>query len=82
MSSGLTGGRKETLRATNVSRELHQSVFAGRLQGRHTEHPILADLYQGAKRVTHAGDFQAAEILILECKHMEACGGSSDRCSI
>ncbi|MEJ2457820.1 MAG: hypothetical protein P8Y58_06580 [Novosphingobium sp.] len=42
----------------------------------------MPTLYQGAKRLTHAGDSQAAEILILECKHMEACGGSSDRCSI
>ena len=38
--------------------------------------------YQGALRLTHAGDSQADENLIRRCEHMEACDGGSDWGSI
>lgn len=40
------------------------------------------ELYQGALRLTHAGDSQADENLIRRCRHVEACDGGSDWGSI
>ena len=82
-SSLVDGPSRSAANATTMTSTLHGgSVFGDGLFAffpNHEEEVLCrSSLYQGALRLTHAGDSQADDFLIHHGKHMEACDGGSD----